>query len=139
MKFFNLKAEAKAALQDTKGTTLVEFAFVFPIFVTLVLGLFYLGLGFFGIHQAQATTDRVARLAYTMDDPTAAQIEALIANELGIVLGGTFTPNVVLTDKYGQTYATISILYEYLPSIPLLPDLAYRTNVSSEILVRDLP
>lgn len=124
---------------DREGTTLVEFAMVFPVFSSMILGLFYLGVGFFGIHQAQATTDRVARLAYTMDAPTATQIRDLVAGQLGTTLGGTFTPTVQMVDKYGQTYANIEILYEYLPDVPFLPEMAYKVNVSSEVLIRDLP
>lgn len=134
-----LTAKSRKFRDAKEGTTIVEFAFVFPVFVSLVMGLFYLGMGFFGIHQAQAATDKAARIAYTMDAPTSSQIQELVASQLGTVMGGTFTPAVQMTDKYGQTYANIEITYEYLPVIPFMPEVSYKTKVSSEVLVRDLP
>ncbi|MAP95545.1 MAG: hypothetical protein CMK07_11400, partial [Ponticaulis sp.] len=87
----------------------------------------------------QETTERVARIAYTLDDPTPGEIEALVQGQLGMTLAGTFTPQVTFTQKYGQTYANIEILYQLVPYIPFVGNMDYSTRVSSEVLVRDLP
>jgi len=111
---------------------------VFPATVTTVLALFHLGVGFFGIQQAQATTELVARIAFTLDDPSADEIKALVNENLGTTIGGSFTPNVVLTQKYGATYADIQIAFAYTPVIPFLPEMKFETTTSTEVLVRDL-
>ena len=125
--------------KDKRGVSAVEFAFVFPVIVGFVLSVFYIGVGFFGLQQAQNTTERVARIAYTMDNPTANDIQALVASNLGTTLAGTFTPTVQLIEKYGETYADISIDYAYQPTIPLLPEVSYVFTASSEVLIRDIP
>ena len=61
----------RAFKSDKKGVSAIEFAFVFPILVSFVLSLFYIGVGFFGVQQAQNTTERVARIAYMLDEPSA--------------------------------------------------------------------
>ena len=104
-----------------------------------LLRIIEMNVGFFGLQQAQNTTERVARIAYTMDNPSANDIQALIANNLGTTLAGTFTPTVQLIEKYGETYADISIDYAYQPSIPLLPEVSYVFTASSEVLIRDIP
>ena len=62
-----------------------------------------------------------------------------VLNHLGTTLAGTFTPNVQLTEKYGETYADISIDYAYSPDIPFLPEQNYVFTASSEVLIRDIP
>ena len=134
-----LKTRVFQFSSDKRGVSAVEFAFVFPVIVGFVLTVFYIGVGFFGLQQAQNTTERVARIAYTMDNPTANDIQALIASNLGTTLAGTFTPTVQLIEKYGETYADISIDYAYQPTIPLLPEVSYVFTASSEVLIRDIP
>lgn len=134
-----LKTQVFRFTKDRRGVSAVEFAFVFPVIVGFVLSVFYIGVGFFGLQQAQNTTERVARIAYTMDNPSANDIQALIANNLGTTLAGTFTPTVQLIEKYGETYADISIDYAYQPTIPLLPEVSYVFTASSEVLIRDIP
>ncbi|MAI90131.1 TadE/TadG family type IV pilus assembly protein [Ponticaulis sp.] len=129
----------RAFKSDKKGVSAIEFAFVFPILVSFVLSLFYIGVGFFGVQQAQNTTERVARIAYMLDEPSASEIRDLVLNHLGTTLAGTFTPNVQLTEKYGETYADISIDYAYSPDIPFLPEQNYVFTASSEVLIRDIP
>ena len=124
--------------RDCSGVSAVGFALVFPAVITLVMALFHIGIGFFGIQQAQATTEQVARIAFTMNEPTAEEIQALVSNNIGTVMGGTFTPKVVITDKYGAKYADIRIEFSYTPVIPFLPDLNFKTTTSTEILVRNL-
>ncbi len=125
-------------IDDKAGVTAVGFAMVFPATVTVVLALFHIGVGFFGIQQAQATTELVARMAFTMNDPTAEEIKALVSQNLGTTLGGSFTPNVVVTEKYGSTYADIQIAFSYKPVIPFLSDLKFETTTSTEVLIRNL-
>ena len=133
-----LKTETRRFPGDRSGVSAVGFAMVFPAVVTIVLALFHIGVGFFGIQQAQATTELVARIAFTMDDPSAEDIKALVAEHLGTTLGGDFVPNVVLVDKYGATYADVQIAYKYSPVIPFLPNLDFETTTSAEVLIRDL-
>ncbi len=132
------KALFRQFTSQTSGVSAIGFALVFPALVTVVLGLFHVGIGFFGIQQAQATTELVARQAFTMDDPSAEDITALINENLGITLGGEFTPNVQMTEKYGATYAEVQIAFKYEPVIPFLPRLNFQTTTSAEVLVRDL-
>lgn len=134
-----LKTRVFQFSRDRRGVSAVEFAFVFPVIVGFVLTVFYIGVGFFGLQQAQNTTERVARIAYTMDNPTANDIQALVASNLGTTLAGTFTPTVQLIEKYGETYADITINYAYQPTIPLLPEVSYVFTASSEVLIRDIP
>lgn len=134
-----LKTQLLRFKQDRRGVSAVEFAFVFPVIVGFVLSVFYIGVGFFGLQQAQNTTERVARIAYTMDNPSASDIQGLVINNLGTTLAGTFTPTVQLIEKYGETYADISIDYAYQPSIPFLPEVSYVFTASSEVLIRDIP
>ena len=72
------KSFRSAFASDRSGVSAIGFAMVFPATVTTVLALFHLGVGFFGIQQAQATTELVARIAFTLDDPSADEIKALV-------------------------------------------------------------
>lgn len=125
-------------LRDRSGVSAVGFAMIFPALVTVVMALFHLGVGFFGIQQAQAATELVARMAFTMDNPTAEEIKNLVQDQIGTTIGGEFIPDVFVTEKYGATYAEIQIAFNYTPVIPFLPDLNFHTTTSSEVLIRDI-
>lgn len=125
-------------MKDRSGVSAVGFAMIFPVLVATVLGLFHIGVAFFGLQQAQATTDLIARTAFTMNDPSAEEIKALIAEQLGTTVGGSFTPNVVLLEKYGATYADVQIQYSYTPVIPLVPEVTFQSTASTEVLIRNL-
>lgn len=134
-----LRSGMQTFIADRKGVTMIEFAFVFPVFSSFILSLVYVGFGFFGVQQAQHATEGVARMAYTLNNPTAGDIENLIMDELGITLVGTFTPTVQLVEKYGQTYADVDITYAYDAVVPFLPQFNYETTVSSQVLIREIP
>lgn len=76
-------APARPSLgKDSRGATLVEFAFVAPILALTILGLFDLGYKSYVSAVLQGTLHEAARMA-TVGDKTNAQIDAAVNTRLG--------------------------------------------------------
>ena len=121
------------------GATAVEFALVAPVFLTMLFGIVHIGIYFFGVLRAQQTTDETARQVRLLDRPGQDEIYELLKAKSGTALAGAYTPTVSIVQQYGGDYAEIEILYTYALPIPFLDGLQFSTDVSSKVLLRDLP
>jgi Flp pilus assembly protein TadG len=73
--------DRRSILADTGGATIVEFAFVAPILVMTLLGLFDLGYKSYVASNLQGALHEAARMG-TVGDKTTAQIDTHIQNRL---------------------------------------------------------
>jgi Flp pilus assembly protein TadG len=98
-------------LHDSRGATMMEFALVAPVFVTLIIGIAQLGLLFWanaGLHNAVAEG---ARLATIFPRPDAVDIRKRInISDFGMNPAGLSTP-VVNYVAGTPSYADIQMSY----------------------------
>jgi Flp pilus assembly protein TadG len=95
---------------NAKGSTAIEFAVAVPTLISMIWGMFQVGL----IFQAHAGTQHAlgegARLATIFPTPTDAQIQAKItSHKFGLGNGTWSTPNI--TDDTVAKTKTITVTY----------------------------
>ena len=123
--------------QNIVGGTAVEFAFVGPLILMLIFGVFYFGIFFFGTHQAQRASEHAARSIRMMDNPTETEIMAELNSKLGRPISGTYTPFVQRIDEHGRTFANVKVTYEFAMPLPYVDRYPMRTETGTRILLRD--
>ena len=132
---FSLRSFGK----DRGGATAVEFAIVGPLFLAFIFGIVHLGIYFFGVHQAQQTSEATAREVRLMSMPTKDEILEVLKTNSKNVMGGAYKPEVTLIDQYGGTYAEIKVNYTYSLPIPFAHGLELSTDTGTKVLLREMP
>ena len=117
--------------RDRRGSGSVDFAFAFPVLVTMMLGTIQLG----AYLQASGTLRHALGegIRYAKVDPDATQAEVL--NEVRDEMPGMPLENIseltfVRGTQNGADYGTISISYSLEPMMPLVPLPAITINES---------
>lgn len=123
----------KGSKSQVKGSVLVEFALLLPIFIALILGVFELGWALFAQNAMQDATRQGTRLAVTENTGTG-DITALIkgmlnANNIqtGSILVDIVPAAVSLQPKGTPITITVSIPYS---SISILPTTIFLGNTT---------
>ena len=90
---------------DSRGATLVEFAFVAPILVLTILGLFDLGYKSYVASVLQGALHQAARMA-TVGNKTNAQIDAAVNTRLGSFSRGS---TILITKKSYSDFTGVKV------------------------------
>ena len=126
-------------LRNSDGAAALEFAIVGPIFLMMLFGLFHLGAYFFGLHQAQRASEQTAREVRLLDMPEKDEILELLKTNAKSPIGGKYEADVQLIDKFGGTYAEISVNYTYSPPIPFLDRVTFTKEAGTNVRLRSMP
>ncbi len=120
--------------QSERGASLLEFALILPIFLTLVLGMFDIGQGF-NTYMGMLNATREGALWISRNPDDVAGMNARLDYELGQiglttgVMTVTRTPNKTSYDA--GDLITVELAYPYpllFDAIPGLPSLTLHTE-----------
>ncbi len=100
--------------RDRRGVSALEFAFVAPLLVLMIIGVLQMGLVFYGHSALRNAVSEGARYATIHPRPTAAQVVTRINSKKATQARGTWgTPTVTYTQNATTRnwHATISMTY----------------------------
>lgn len=98
--------------RDLKGGAAMEFAFAFPILMTMVIGAAQLGIMFFANAGLKSAVGEGARYATTFPQPTHAQIiDRINTSRYGLDPAFTSEPTVATCTSNGRPCLDIEMTY----------------------------
>ena len=92
----------RTRLRDEQGASAVEFAFIVPLLLVLVLGIAEFGHAF----QVQGTLSAAVRDASPTLDPPVTNAQITVTPQTGCPLNSTTTQNVRVTIAYPMPFLT---------------------------------
>lgn len=126
---------AKRYFKNESGSNAVEAAFCFPIIILLIFACFQYGIFFQKSSDVNHTFDRIARQVVLLENPSKSDIESLIEDAYDTNLHKDVTYNVVMTEKYDQDFADISVNYAHTISLPFAKEYAMRTQYQNLVML----
>lgn len=120
-------------IADEGGATAVEFALVSTAFLSLMIGLCYLGIMLFNNMSLQWAVEKAARVA----EINSAATQSDIASAVNSYLASEGLPSATVTYSSsvsgGVTTATISASYQQTYALPMIS--TFNINFSSNLTV----
>jgi Flp pilus assembly protein TadG len=124
----------------TSGTVAVEFAFVFPVLVVFVLGIFAVGSVMHSISSVKFALEETARTLQMNPTLTQDDLQAAIDQKLTYYGNQAVTLNVTVEkDSFGSTVAHLTATYPYLMAIPFIPKYEGSYQQTSEVFMVIVP
>lgn len=119
-------AEPKRRLSSlwrcTSGTVAIEFAFVFPLLIVLVLGIFTVGSVMHCISSVRYALEETARMLQMNSSLTQGDLQAVIDKKLTYYGDQAVTLTMkVDKDSFGSSVAHLTATYPYFIAIPFIP------------------
>lgn len=123
---------AQRLIRDQSGAAAVEFALVSGVFLSLLLGLCYVGVMLFNNMSLQWAVEKAARVAEINTSATQTQIAAAVNAYLSSVGLPNATVAYSSTVSGGVTIATISANYQQTYMLPMISTfhINFRSNLS---------
>jgi Flp pilus assembly protein TadG len=122
------------------GTVAVEFAFVFPLLVVFVLGIFAVGSVMHSISSVKYALEETARMLQMNPTLTKEDLQAAIDQKLTFYGNQTVTLNMTVEkDSFGSTVAHLTATYPYLIAIPFVPKYEGSYVQTSEVFMMIVP
>ncbi len=113
----------RAFTRDARGSAAVEFAFVGPVLITMILGMIMLGMAYYEGASVQWSLERSLRAAMIDPDMSAADIEAFLNEELETMGSPEVDFSYVIDDSGSVPVAVATANYDVPLNIPFVPDL----------------
>ncbi len=121
-----------AGLTHEGGAAAVEFAVLSSVFISFILGIFWLGWGLYCGSDARHAIERASRIYLSNPQATDQQLEAAVGANLGVAhlsdIGFTITKPVIS----GAQVAQIAWTYNYTVQVPFMQPLVL--NMGSQIV-----
>lgn len=94
-----MRVRRRSLLGSRRGATLVEFAFVLPVFIMVVLGIVTYGAWYLKAHQVQQAANDAARAA----------LAGLNPSERAAIAGTSITRSLERSDSLDPARATVAL------------------------------
>ena len=121
-----------AGLAHEGGAAAIEFAIVSSVFISLVLGIFWLGWGLYCGSDVRHGVERASRIYLSNPQATDQQFETAVGANLGVAhlsdVGFSITKPVIS----GAQVAQIAWTYNYTVQIPFMQPIVL--NMGSQIV-----
>ncbi|MBN1929462.1 MAG: pilus assembly protein [Chlorobiaceae bacterium] len=125
------QAPARERAQAQKGSVLVEFALILPVFLTLILGMIFFSVALYNKTVLTMATREGARAGAISSSVTIAQTAALQACQNNLIsFGGDMTPTVTATISGDIMTVTASGNYT---GLYIFPDIAIPAETSMRV------
>lgn len=122
--------------KDTSGATAIEAAICFPIVIMIGFGVFQYGIFYNNSTDLNKKFSDASRDVKFMEDPDTARLTSHYQSVLG-----NYSNDVALSveriDRYGESFAEVSMTYSYTINIPLLDNYPLQSNYKNLIIISD--
>jgi Flp pilus assembly protein TadG len=120
------------------GTAAVEFAFVLPLLITLLIGIYVAGALLHSVSSVSYALEETARMLQMNSKLTEQDLQAALDKKLGYF--GNQAVTLVMTvdkDSYGSSIARLTASYPYTLAVPFIPKYegAYRQTVEVFLVI----
>jgi Flp pilus assembly protein TadG len=122
----------------TAGTTAVEFAFVFPVLLVLLLGIYSVGSVMHCISSVRYALEETARTLQMNPELTQDDLQDAIDAKLHQYGDQAVTLTMAVeTDEEGSNVARLTASYPYLIAVPFVPKYegAYQLSVDIFLVI----
>lgn len=119
-------------LRDTRGTSILEFAIMAPVFVALVVAVFNAGYAAYSAAAVRSAIQRASRTLILTPSTTAATLKSNAASLLVNVPIDNLTVTITTETVTAQEQIKrVSWSYDYLLSLPLISSqtLAFSSSI----------
>ncbi len=99
-------------LNETKGTTLLEFAIVGPVFLMLIIGMFYTCLMLFEVGSMQYAVQQAARCA-SVQTTVCPDAASTVSAAQSAYVGPSFTPTFISSTASCGHRVTAAATFSY--------------------------
>jgi Flp pilus assembly protein TadG len=120
------------SFHDDSGATAVEFAIVSSVFITLVLGVFWIGWGLYCGADVRHAIERASRLYLSTPQASDQQFEAAVGASLTAVPLSDIGFSITKPTISGAAVAQIAWTYHYTVTVPFIQPVVM--DMSSQIL-----
>lgn len=127
----------KRFARDDRGAAAVEFAFVAPALLTMIVAMIVLGMAYYEGASVQWSLERSLRAAMVDPEATGEDIEALMTEELALIGSPEVDFNYAIDDSGAVPLAVVTAQYEVPLNIPFLPDLALQFTAENVAPVQE--
>jgi Flp pilus assembly protein TadG len=109
-------------LRCSSGAAAVEFAFVFPLLITLVLGIYSVGAVMHSISSVRYALEETGRMLQMDHSLTEDDLQTVLNEKLDYLGKQEVTLDVTLEkDAYGSDIARLTATYPYTIAVPFIP------------------
>ena len=122
MSFFHMIhsiTHRKSKLRDDRGSVVVEFAILAPVFLIFIVGIIDFGRLFWIKSTMQFAVEQTSRYAMVNPNATTAALETYASSEASTLSGITFTATTSTIS--GMNFRTIEATYVFSFLIPAIP------------------
>jgi Flp pilus assembly protein TadG len=118
----------------------VEFAFVFPVLIVFILGIFAVGSVMHSISSVKYALEETARMLQMNKSLTQSDLQAAIDQKLTSYGKQAVTLTVTVDkDGFGSSVAHLTATYPYQIAIPFVPKYEGAYQLTSEVFMVIVP
>jgi Flp pilus assembly protein TadG len=124
----------------SRGTVAVEFAFVFPLLIMLVLGIYSVGSIMHSISSVRYALEETARVLQMNPDLTQSELQEIIDGKLTSYGKQAVTLTMaVAEDSFGSDIAHLTASYPLTIAVPFIPKYegAYQQSVEIFLVIAE--
>ena len=120
----------------TSGAVAVEFAFVFPVLIVFVLGIFAVGSVMHSISSVKYALEETARMLQMNKNLTQSDLQVAIDQKLTSYGKQAVTLSMTVDkDSFGSSVAHLTATYPYVIAIPFVPKYEGAYELTSEVFM----
>jgi Flp pilus assembly protein TadG len=113
----------RGLLRCSSGAAAVEFAFVFPLLIMLVLGVYAVGAVMHSISSVRYALEETGRMLQMNHSLTESDLQTALNEKLENLGKQEVTLSVTLEkDAYGSDIARLTASYPYTIAVPFIPE-----------------
>jgi Flp pilus assembly protein TadG len=124
----------------SRGTVAVEFAFVFPLLIILVIGIYSVGAVMHSISSVRFALEETARVLQMKPDLTESELQDIIDEKLTSYGKQAITLTMaVAKDSFGSDIAHLTASYPFTIAVPFIPKYegAYQQSVEIFLVIAE--